>query len=125
MAQLLTLTRIHKPDVIMVKETWFGTESITTLDSDYNEYKFDRCEVNNCERSRQRGGGVCIYVHVKIKSLEITDCDLKVNAIEKIWCTIESNCETILKGCIKRPHDTSEMEDTLINRSISNDKYLL
>ncbi|RMZ99858.1 RNA-directed DNA polymerase from mobile element jockey-like [Brachionus plicatilis] len=98
-------------DVLFIYETWFNELSVNNIEG-YECFRKDR--------SRERGGGVCIYASDSgsFNFTEIDNEQLNSNKIEQIWCVAESGKEKILLECMYRPKiiinskGVSESEET-------------
>ena len=112
MPELRASIEIDRPKLIFITETWWNQSSVPNLES-YTLYRNDRMT--------SRGGGVAIYVDNSIKSSETAEPSL-LNAKEQVWCVITAGSESILLGCIYRPHTNDPIEE--VNMNISTAKRL-
>jgi hypothetical protein len=110
--ELESLAHINKYDLIFITETWFNDSSISSLFG-YTTYRKDR-------KQKSQGGGVCIFVSDRLLSSEIHDKVLNDTSIEQVWCTIQIHEETILIGCVYRPHVKDDVK--LLSKSIYQSK---
>ena len=94
-ARLTALSKKNQPDVMFFTETWFNERSDTIV----NGYQLHRTDRNS------KGGGVAIYVKNEIVSFNVSLPELNSKNIEQLWITIRYGKESILLGCIYRPHD--------------------
>ena len=115
-ARLTSTSSTQRPHIIFISETWFSETSDTTI-SGYRLY--------NRNRDR-RGGGVAIYVQENL-NCSITKIDqLNSNKIEQIWIKLKFQKESLLLGCIYRPHDLNDdiLDDIINSVKTASDKLV-
>ena len=103
------------PDVVLVTETWWKSDSIVLLDN-YILYRCDRCET--------RGGGVAIYIKSKYLSTEPGVSFLN-GLQEQVWCEVHVGKEKILVGCLYRAPNASSEASLSMHMTIENAKRLI
>ena len=109
------IIHLKNPHIILITETWFNINSITKLPN-YSLYARNRDET--------RGGGVAIYVRSDLRSYEAIDSKITNKDIEHVWCTVKTDNETILVGCIYRPPYSLRETNLKINKIIGGAKIL-
>ena len=107
------LIHLELPHIVLVTETWYNTNSITTLEN-------YQCFLKN--RTTSKGGGVAIYIRNDILSHIVTDM-IDID-IEHIWCHVKSKHDSILIGCIYRPPLCSLDYSDAVNKAINIAKSL-
>lgn len=93
MNELRIISLVKKPHVIMITETWFNEQTVSTIEN-YKCYRKDRKDDNF-------GGGVCIYIRRDIPSSEASEQQLTKGEIEQVWCKIDTGTENIEKSIEK------------------------
>ena len=112
---------LNRPHIILVTETWFGKHSITNL-CNYTSYLCNREDTIEDHLKPKRGGGVVAYIRADLTSLEVTDNILSSKEIEQSWCSIKTENESILIGCIYRPPNSTNVTSNRINISLRRAK---
>ncbi|XP_065645292.1 uncharacterized protein LOC136075783 [Hydra vulgaris] len=79
-----------------------------------------RIEIFRSDSDRDgRGGGVAIYIQEEITTLETNFAQLNSDSIEQMWRDIRLGNNSILLGCIYRPHD---LNDEILKNCIASIK---
>jgi hypothetical protein len=88
-------------------ETWFNELSNTTIPA-YQLHRADR---------GSRAGGEAIYIKNRITAIDVKVAALNSRAIVQIWRIIRIGEESILIGCIYRPH---YLDDGYLSKTIES-----
>ena len=102
-ARLHNLDVKNTPHILFFAETWYNRTSDTVIPG-FQIHRRDR---------DGKGGGVAIYIQQEITTLETNSAQLNSDSIEQIWRVIKLGNNSILLGCIYRPHDLND--ETLEN----------
>lgn len=89
-----------------------------------SDTKIEGYNLNRSDRD-SRGGGVAIYIKSNITSTEVNIPQLIKKEIEQIWRVIKYGDESILLGCIYRPHDKDDENLQEIIKTITTAKNAL
>jgi len=112
------------PDIVGITETW-AMESIEDSELSIEGYTMFRRDRTG--GTKQRGGGVLLYIKNSINAVEREDwVDKKFP--ECIWCNIEISGEKTLVGiCYRPPNYTKDQDEALFNmiRLVSKEKVLI
>jgi hypothetical protein len=106
-ARLATYSQDKWPHIMYFAETWFNKLSYTTIPG-YQLHRTDR---------GSRAGGVAIYIKNGITATDVKVAALNSGAIEQIWRIIRVGEESLLIGCIYRPHD---FDDVYLSKTIES-----
>ena len=91
------VSKLYKPNVITVTETWFKSDSVVNIEG-YHLYRKDRSDGRN-------GCGICLYIDNSLDPYELNDAVLNPCKLEQVWAVVYFDNDKYLLGCIYRPND--------------------
>ena len=101
MEELKVMIEEKKPDVIAIVESWLNED---IADSEINLKHFDMIRIDRNNESKQRGGGVLIFVNQSMKCLKVES--ERINNLEYAWIRIHGKgCDAVNIGVFYRPPD--------------------
>src|SRR5437899_3274408 len=101
MEELKVMIEEKKPDIIAIVESWLNED---IADSEINLKHFDMIRIDRNNESKQRGGGVLIFVNQSMKCLKIES--ERINNLEYAWIRIHGKgCDAVNIGVFYRPPD--------------------
>ncbi len=112
---LAQLAILNNPQLVLICETWFTSDSIKEI-AGYAIYSKERPDPEG-DKSLTGHGGVAIYVRNDLNSFEVSSITTEAH-IEACWCEVRTSKEKILIGCLYRPPDKSREESLALNNLI-------
>ena len=116
-----------KFSVICLTETWLNENRVVDdVFTDYNAFHSMR------STDRSPGGGVSVYVHKKLKSIEVSDLTTNLEYIECIFVRVfgSNNCNITIGACYRKPEASnasafiSALSDIISNLDVNDYKFI-